>query len=156
MMETKAQKFERVLRPRLEKVTHQIGLMGNLTNSAYESSPERRAQIISDLQASIDRLADEWKVAKPSVAPAPAPEAPTQIDVAFVTPPEVADAIGKRRIEEALQAPPTGAQRSPVDGRDRADIRAALHKAWAGDVKGGLQDIAHVVRGWPVADREAS
>jgi len=69
--ETKAEKFERVAAPRIENATKAMNLLNNLSGSAYESTLERRAEIIAHLQTQLDGLAFAWAVTSQQSVPVP-------------------------------------------------------------------------------------
>ena len=128
MTETHEQRFERIATNRAEKVAHVLGLMQNLGRSPYKSTPERRREILAGLQGDLDALAEAW-----GVETAPAQPEPVQMpDKLYLTP----------------SPQPAGMPRAPIDGEDRRTIRAAMHRIWDGDAKGGLASIAAVMRGW--------
>jgi len=61
-METKTEKFERIATARAGVAVQKIGLMENLIRSDYESTPTRRAEIISALEDAVNALATKWKL----------------------------------------------------------------------------------------------
>ena len=136
-METKTEKFERVLGPRLEKACHQINLMNNLTDTrAYDSTPERRREVVERLQKNLDGLASAFGVTTGKL-----PAEPPQVTLPTEPAPEPMP---------DLPVPGKG----PICQSDRDAIRDAMRRAYDGDVKGGLAAIAHVMRGWPVDAKE--
>lgn len=119
MMETKAQKFERISLPRRIDAMRGIRLLGNLTTSDYESTPEQRAAIIGVIEEALDLLKDKWGV--------------TSAATANYTP---------------LSDSPTAAAAGPVSGSDKRAIRDGLYLVQSGRTKEGANAIREVVLGW--------
>ena len=51
--ETKAQRFQRLATKRTQVALKKIGLLGNLTGSSYDYTPEQAAKIVSVLRAAV-------------------------------------------------------------------------------------------------------
>ena len=58
--ETKAERFVRVVTPRVGKAVKSIRVIGYCAGSAYEVSPAQVKQIIEVLSAALDSLADRF------------------------------------------------------------------------------------------------
>jgi len=54
--ESKSDKFKRLASKRVTSAISKIDLIGKLSTSAYESTPEEAEKIISALQASVDKI----------------------------------------------------------------------------------------------------
>ena len=62
MPETKAEKFQRIRDQRLPKIIHALGLLENLGTTAYESTPDERLAILTELYAKVDELSEKFEV----------------------------------------------------------------------------------------------
>ena len=62
MSETKAQKFERVAKPRIENAEKALSLLQNLIAADYQSTVERREEIVQDIERDIQELRRVWKL----------------------------------------------------------------------------------------------
>lgn len=144
--ETKSERFERVLAPRLDKIADAFRLMHNLTGSRYESTPDRWAALIQNFRVMVEGLAEAWGV--PPAAPR-APAVQPQPDPAPIFQPAPASP------PSAAPAPAPGTTRSAVDGIDRRDIREALRTLVRahGPNDPGVAALTKIVLGWPVPDR---
>lgn len=74
--ETKHEKFERLRDARIPKITHAMGILGNLGGAGYEASDAERRAVVAELQAAVDNVAAEFGVAQAALVSAPAAEAP--------------------------------------------------------------------------------
>lgn len=54
--ETKAQRFKRVIEPRVNKAIKAIRLVGSVSGSTYEHTNEQAAAIVTALQTEIDAV----------------------------------------------------------------------------------------------------
>jgi len=52
--ETKAERFVRVVRPRVNKAVKAISVIGYCAGTAYESTPEQVSQIVETLRKAVD------------------------------------------------------------------------------------------------------
>lgn len=86
MSETKSEKFQRLRDNRLPKILHAMGLLENLAGSGYESSLPERHDLVNQLQAAVDSVADAFGVTRqaqpttPPPAPAPQPDPDVEVD----------------------------------------------------------------------------
>jgi hypothetical protein len=63
MTETPEEKFERVVERRHDNATKALELMQNLTDKrGYRATPERRKNLITELETMVTDLADAWGV----------------------------------------------------------------------------------------------
>lgn len=77
MIETKAEKFVRILDQRLPRALKAIELIGNLGSPNYESSTEERSSVVSELFQATQNVAREFRLEQdPEPVPAPAPDVP--------------------------------------------------------------------------------
>ena len=58
--ETKADRFKRVVTPRIHKAIKAIDVIGYCSGSPYEFTPEQVVQITSALNGAVDQLADKF------------------------------------------------------------------------------------------------
>ncbi len=54
--ETKAQRFQRLATKRTQAALKKVRLLGNLTSSSYDYTPEQAAKIISALRATVSSV----------------------------------------------------------------------------------------------------
>lgn len=119
--ETKAEKFSRLYQKRLFKVVKDMELLSNLGRSTYESDAKQRDLIRVEVLGAV-----------------------RQVEKAFgIT---IADSPKTIISHEASQNVQPG---SPVEGHDRAAIRAALSQLQSGDTDKGAKALRKVVLGWP-------
>ena len=86
MTETKAEKFARLQRFRLDKAVFAIGQLENLRTSAYESTPEQRDMTVAALDHATGNLRKAWKLdvaEKPATVQRPPPAAQAIASVAL-------------------------------------------------------------------------
>lgn len=65
--ETKHEKFERLRDARLPKILHALDILSNLGGSAYESSEKERRDVIDQLDAAVDAVAEKFGIGKPEM-----------------------------------------------------------------------------------------
>jgi len=135
MEETKAEKFQRLARKRIPAALKQIELIANLSASQYENSPQEARRIIEDLEGGVAAVAKAFGVENQTGF--------VENQTGFVEPKPEPD---------LFKTEPDLSKRASVDGRDRADIRAAVHKLRAGDVSSATRDLNKIILGWPLAD----
>ena len=148
--ETKREKFERIATARLSRVNSTVKLLGNLSGSAYESTPERRAGIIADLRADLEALADQWGCPIGTyVTQRPFGAAHESHDLPG--PPKSA-ITGKTPSVAIVDEHPPCQPLAPggIDSRDRRDIRAALALLTRdhGPDDPGVASLRKVILGW--------
>ena len=78
MSETKHQKFQRLMFPRLEKAVYHIDLLVNLSSANYENTPAEAQDMIDRLEEAVDRVRQAFDVPKTSKLIEPEPE-PTDV-----------------------------------------------------------------------------
>ena len=59
--ESKADKFKRLAEPRVGSTVKKIKLIGNLTSSSYEYTPEQAERILSTLKAAVDEVEKKFQ-----------------------------------------------------------------------------------------------
>ncbi len=131
-METKAEKFERILRVRYDRIHSSMGLLQNLANKRqYKSTLERRNEILEDMQGWLFDLAEAWGCLAPST-PQPEP------------------------VPQPVAPPPLPANAGPVRNRDKTDIRVALETLTRahGSNDPGVAALRRVVLGWATTDQQ--
>ncbi len=64
MTESKKEKWGRLMEKRLPKAQDSIRILGNLTSSNYEWSPETAEKVVRWLRDEIDQLEDKFKTAE--------------------------------------------------------------------------------------------
>ncbi len=58
--ETKAQRFQRLATKRTQTALKKVRLLGNLTSSSYDYTPEQAAKIISALRAAVGAVESKF------------------------------------------------------------------------------------------------
>ena len=64
--ETKNEKFKRLATKRVENAIKKVELIGHLSASSYESSPEEVEKIIAAIQAALDGVKEKFSSRKTS------------------------------------------------------------------------------------------
>lgn len=139
-MESKQEKFDRMLEARLPKAVKAIELLGNLSNkSTYEWHAGQVDDMLDQLGAALDEVMDRFGVP----AEAPAPAAPIEVPL------KESDA-DTHRYEPKTALPETSWRSPAIDGVDRRDIRAALERLTAdhGKADPGVTALRKIVLGW--------
>ena len=59
--ESKADRFKRLAEPRVDSTVKKIKLIGNLTSSNYEYTPEQADKILSTLKSAVDEVEKKFQ-----------------------------------------------------------------------------------------------
>jgi hypothetical protein len=135
-METKNEKFLRMLDGRLPKALHAIGLLENLSRkNDYEWTPAQLQSMLDQLDDAVDGVAQAFGLMVDAAKAPPKPPASAaegEVDLL---------ALMRREQQQIMSA-------GPVPVSDKAALKRAYDMIAGGDAAGGMKAMGRVFLGW--------